>query len=286
MFDDKTFVDDGDRRIHDEVFIQSIDRKDRLARFLISGLGIPEADAREEELMADILNQLLRDDDPAEAEIYEDAVIFLAEQEEDPPMPEFDARGARANSLYDRQKAKTYIDSYWKSYNPSYPSFKSGGGDCTNFVSQVLYAGGMPWADDGNPANHRKVTNWYCKPGATSKDSERRISFSWKLAALFKAHWIKRAEAHRLLSYSGALLNMNYLSKEVYIGDVVQFCYASGVPYHTLAVTGFNRDPQYNVNDIVLASHDVDSNTRSLYRTMLKYPSDYKLRVYNIKKGP
>jgi hypothetical protein len=88
-----------------------------------------------------------------------------------------------------------------------------------------------------------------------------------------------------MYSYTEAIQNINEISNEVFLGDVVQFCYSSGIPYHTLAITGYNMDPEYNVRDIVLASHDIDSNNRSLYRTMLKYPSDYKLRVYNIKMG-
>lgn len=190
-----------------------------------------------------------------------------------------------ANSFYDRKKAKAYVDAYWNNYNPAYPSFSNGGGDCTNFVSQVLYAGGMPWSDDKNPTNHKKSVNWYCKPGAAASDSEQRITFSWKIAAVFKTHWIKRAARNRIFSYTEVIQSINELSGSVLLGDVVQFCYSGGVPYHTLVVTGYNRDPEYNIRDIVLASHDIDSNTRSLYRTMLKYPSDYKLRVYNIKLG-
>ncbi len=287
MFYDNISVNDSDRRIHDEVFIQGIDRKERIKRFLTAKLGIDEASARDEVLAAEILEQLLREDNPMVDGILEDAVIFICELgEEDPNIPAFETRGTRiANNFYDRSKAKAYIDKYWKNYNPAYPSFSHGGGDCTNFVSQVLYAGGMPWADDRNPANHKKSINWYCKPGATAKDSEKRITFSWKIAAVFKAHWINRVEVHNMYSYADAIKNMSNLSREVFLGDLVQFCYSSGVPYHTLAITGYNRDPEYNVRDIVLASHTIDSNTRSLYRTMLKYPSDYKLRVYNIKKG-
>jgi len=286
MFNDKTIVNDAGRRIHDEVFIESIDRRERIRRFLTAKLGIDDVSARDEQLAADMLEQLLREDNPLVNEILGDAVIFLSELEDDDAyIPVFGNRSGRANSFYDRSKAKAYIDAYWKNYNPAYPSFSHGGGDCTNFISQVLYAGGLPWADDNNPANHRKSVNWYCKPGATNKDSEKRITFSWKIAAVFKAHWIKRVELHKMYSYTEAIRNMNELSGEVFLGDVVQFCYSSGVPYHTLAVTGFNRDPEYHVRDIVLTSHDIDSNTRSLYRTMLEYPADYKLRVYNIKKG-
>lgn len=285
MFDDETTVNDIDRRIHDEVFIHSIDRRETIRRFLIGKLGIEDTSARDEGIAAEVLEQLVREDNPLISEIQEEVHIFLSELDESFNIPVVWNRSERANSFYDRSKAKAYIDAYWKNYNPEYPSFHQGGGDCTNFVSQVLYAGGMPWADDKNPANHKLSSNWYCKPGATSKDSERRITFSWKIAAVFKAHWIKRADVHSIYSYSEAIRTMNELSGEVFLGDVVQFCYSNGVPYHTLAITGYNRDPEYNVRDIVLASHTIDSNNRSLYRTMLKYPSDYKLRVYNIKLG-
>lgn len=282
MYEEKDGIEDIDRRIHDEVFIQSIDRRERITRFLAGALGVDETSARDEVLAADILWQLLREDNPVADAVLEDAIIFLSEQEEHTAELEREAYRGSIISFYDRARAKQYIDTYWKKYNTAYPAFSHGGGDCTNFVSQVLLAGGVPWVDDSNPVNSRKSYNWYCKPGATSKDSERRITFSWKLAAVFKAHFIKRVAAHNMLSYSEAISNMNGLSEGVFIGDVVQFCYSGGVPYHTLAVTGFNIDPEYHVKDIVLASHDIDSNNRSLYRTMLKYPSDYKLRVYNI----
>ena len=282
MFDENTPNTDSDRNIHDEVLADIIERKEKVVRFLSSKLGIDSVTARDVKLAADILLQLLREENPWLDELG-DAEVFISEWADE----ENDEKVQRGNKnvFYDRAKAKAYIDTYWKSYNPAYPSFKKGGGDCTNFISQVLYAGGMPWSDDGVPANHKKSTNWYCKPGATSKDSERRITFSWKIAAVFKAHWIKRAARHRIFSYTEAIQSINELSGSVFLGDVVQFCYSSGVPYHTLAVTGYNRDPEYNIRDVVLASHDIDSNTRSLYRTMLKYPSDYKLRVYNIKLG-
>jgi len=286
MFDDKTTVNDTEWRIHDEVFIQSIDRRERITKFLTAKLGIDDASARDERFANQILEQLLRDESPLINEILEDVIIFLSELDnEDFYISVSENRGERLNNPYDRSKAKAYIDTYWKNYNPAYPSFHQGGGDCANFVSQVLYSGGMPWADDKNPANHKKSTNWYCKQGATSKDSEKRITFSWKIAAVFKAHWIKRVEMHKMYNYTEAIQNMNEISKETFLGDVVQFCYSNGVPYHTLVITGFARDPEYNIRDIVLASHDIDSNNRSLYRTMLKYPSDYKLRVYNIKMG-
>jgi hypothetical protein len=44
---------------------------------------------------------------------------------------------------YNGANAAAYADTYWSNYNPQYPSFANSGGDCTNFVSQALYAGGL-----------------------------------------------------------------------------------------------------------------------------------------------
>jgi putative amidase-like protein len=50
---------------------------------------------------------------------------------------------ASAASAYDGAAAAAYADTYWQNYNPAWPSFANQGGDCTNFVSQALYAGGI-----------------------------------------------------------------------------------------------------------------------------------------------
>lgn len=43
---------------------------------------------------------------------------------------------------YDYAAMATYAETYWKNYNPAYRSFNAVGGDCTNYLSQVLKAGG------------------------------------------------------------------------------------------------------------------------------------------------
>ena len=48
-----------------------------------------------------------------------------------------------AASAYNGAAAAAYADTYWQNYNPAFPSFAKRGGDCTNFVSQALYAGGI-----------------------------------------------------------------------------------------------------------------------------------------------
>jgi hypothetical protein len=50
---------------------------------------------------------------------------------------------ASAASGYNGAAAAAYADAYWQNYNAAWPSFANSGGDCTNFVSQALYAGGI-----------------------------------------------------------------------------------------------------------------------------------------------
>ena len=45
---------------------------------------------------------------------------------------------------YDREKAVAYAHKWAYGRNPAYGDFSEMGGDCTNFVSQCLHAGGAP----------------------------------------------------------------------------------------------------------------------------------------------
>ena len=45
--------------------------------------------------------------------------------------------------MYNRQKAVEYAFEWWNKRNPNFYDFDDLGGDCTNFVSQCLYFGGI-----------------------------------------------------------------------------------------------------------------------------------------------
>ena len=55
---------------------------------------------------------------------------------------------------YDRQKAVAYAREWAYGRNPAYYDFSTLGGDCTNFASQVLYAG-------TGTMNFTPVTGWF-----------------------------------------------------------------------------------------------------------------------------
>lgn len=50
---------------------------------------------------------------------------------------------ANAAGTYNSTNAVNYAKKYWNNYNPNYRNFNSVGGDCANFVSQCLKAGGL-----------------------------------------------------------------------------------------------------------------------------------------------
>jgi hypothetical protein len=73
---------------------------------------------------------------------------------------------------YDRLKVQTYAKTWWNSFNPNYLFF--GQDDCTNFVSQCLFAGNAPMYYTGK----RELGWWY-----QGKSGNREFwSFSWAVA--------------------------------------------------------------------------------------------------------
>src|SRR5690625_5397087 len=55
-----------------------------------------------------------------------------------------------SSSTYNREAVVQYAEKWWNSYNSAFPIFEV---DCTNFVSQCVYAGGAPMR--GEPVSYR-----------------------------------------------------------------------------------------------------------------------------------
>lgn len=53
--------------------------------------------------------------------------------------------------LFNVDKAVEYARKYALNYNLDYLTFDEIGGDCTNFISQCLYAGGLPKTNNWHP---------------------------------------------------------------------------------------------------------------------------------------
>lgn len=73
--------------------------------------------------------------------------------------------------IYDRIRAVQYAELWWQNPNPKYEEFEV---DCTNFVSQCIFAGGAPM----NYTGKRDLGWWY----AGKKGNQELWSFSWAVA--------------------------------------------------------------------------------------------------------
>ncbi len=101
--------------------------------------------------------------------------------------PDEDAASLLAISYYpdyDVSKAVAYSEQYWENYNPAYANFNNLGGDCANFTSQSIYAGGMP----------QVVTKPYSNDGWYYKTSTDR-SATWTGANNLH-HWMRDNRGH------------------------------------------------------------------------------------------
>lgn len=145
---------------------------------------------------------------------------------------------------YDRERAVEYAKKWALSRNPLFFDFTGGGGNCTNFVSQCLLAGGLvadPTETFGwyyNSLNERApawtgVTEFYeflCGIGDFAPKNTRRGPFA--------------SEVGR---------------ERVEIGDVVQLADMRGRFYHSLLVSGFSTN-----GDILVCAQSNDALDRPL----------------------
>jgi hypothetical protein len=89
---------------------------------------------------------------------------------------------------YDREAAVTYAARYALDYNPAFGNWAKGGGDCANFVSQCLYAGGLPMKRMG-------LRQWYYD---TPNAKYKMATSSWKGAQSLRVFLQHNQEEPRL----------------------------------------------------------------------------------------
>lgn len=172
--------------------------------------------------------------------------------------------------VYNPTLAIGYAHLYAFDYNPAYPDYSNvePGGDCANFISQCLHAGGMPMvgynADDA-------LRNWFCRSDYLWDIS--KISRSWRGAYYFFIYWSAHAKASR--EFMNDSLTIPELNQELLAyaspGDPINLIHASGSVYHTLLITDVTSD------NIYCAAH-----TNDTVATPLTHYNPYKLKIYKL----
>ncbi|WP_040949612.1 amidase domain-containing protein [Gorillibacterium massiliense] len=163
--------------------------------------------------------------------------------------------------VYDRQKAAQYADRWWETFNPAFLHFEV---DCTNYVSQCIFAGGAPM----NYTGKRESGWWY--HGQNSK--EELWSFSWAVADSLR----------RFLSGSelkgGLRADRVESPKDLAPGDVIAYSWDGGRYGHSTFVTDRTADGMPLVN-----AHTVSSKHRYWdYRDSYAWTPNTKYAFFHI----
>ncbi|NLC16799.1 MAG: amidase domain-containing protein [Clostridiales bacterium] len=137
--------------------------------------------------------------------------------------------------LYNRQAALQYAKKWAYSRNPKYYDFSNLGGDCTNFISQCVFAG-------INVMNFTPVTGWYYI-------SPSNRAASWTAAEYFFKFIIN----NKGVGPQAVQTSQDHLIE----GDIIQLSFKDNIFSHSLFVVSVTPE-------ITIATHTFDSYDRPL----------------------
>ncbi|MEG0774028.1 amidase domain-containing protein [Clostridium sp.] len=184
--------------------------------------------------------------------------------------------------VYNRNAAKAYAEAYALSPNTKqYPLFKDD--DCTNFISQVLRAGGMMMI--GN--DYTKFQNWFCY--TNNPRNLAQISLTWRSARYFRRHWgnengigSNAAREYKEMKLLDAIANFQGLYNILEIGDVIQYGdpKKGNLPYHTQVIHAKGYNTVKGRNDLFMAQHTANRKNVSLYEYFSLLKDKDRRRIY------
>ena len=144
---------------------------------------------------------------------------------------------------YNRQKAIDYARKWALDRNSVYHDYENYGGDCTNFISQCLRAGEIPFDESGSDST--KKWYWY---------SDAKRTPSWTSAKPFVTYLIGNNK-QGTKNYGVYATFCRY--EELELGDLVQKR-INGVLTHTMIVTSKVFDVDGELTDHLICQHSYD----------------------------
>lgn len=146
---------------------------------------------------------------------------------------ERESSGISPLSSYSASDAIAYAREYALDYNDNYESWTiAQGGDCANFASQCLYAGGKPMNGTcSSSGRYTDTTKWFHLQFGTLIKSYGYTT-TWINCGDFKRYWQGKCSGYYLKS------SLPDLIETCSAGDIVQLCNEDTiVPYHTIIIT-------------------------------------------------
>ncbi len=165
--------------------------------------------------------------------------------------------------LYNRMNAIRYASRWALSRNPDYPNYSGhgGGGDCTNFISQCLFAGGWSFILGGKGDGDA----WWSNNGANTK--------TWSSAAWF----------YDFLDDSPRVSRCQ--EDDLDLGDVVMMQGVDfGHPDHAMMVTHITwlSTPDGQQRQVSLSYHSTDTLNNPLREIKSRYAADTKYYYFKV----
>ena len=137
---------------------------------------------------------------------------------------------------YERASAISYARKWALSRNPNYYNFDKLGGDCTNFVSQCIFAG-------SNQMNFSKINGWYYNNLNDRSPAWTGVDFFYKFLT-----------TNTGLGPYSAIIDKS----QIMPADIIILGKNNSDLYHSLIVTNVIN------NEILVASHTFDTLDRPL----------------------
>ncbi len=168
---------------------------------------------------------------------------------------------------YNNAEAVRYALTHALAPNPEFifiPDRNDGGGDCSNFISQCLQAGGAPFAYGTSP--------WWYRVNGTSK-SDHSWSISWAVA--HSLYWtLKVRHQSRLGGLKAQEVNDMQLLE---LGDLIQYEDSKGAIYHSAMVTAFTIDKGMRIP--LISQHTINGRNITHYKPKAKKMHFMKIEV-------
>ena len=141
---------------------------------------------------------------------------------------------------YNREKACHYALEWAYKRNPAYLDFSELGGDCTNFISQCLFAG-------SGIMNYTPVYGWYYNSANDRTASWTGVAYLYNFLTSNKKQGVFASDT---------------TIEHILPGDIIQLGDSSNRYYHSLLVTEAGKNP--GVQDILVTTHSYDVRNRPL----------------------
>lgn len=134
---------------------------------------------------------------------------------------------------YNRKEAYEYAKKWAYARNPKYYNYDLIGGDCTNFISQCIFAG-------CNQMNYSKDKGWYYINGNNKSPSWTGVEFLYEFLINNK---------------DSGPCGIETTIDKLYIGDIIQLNFDGDKFSHSLVVIQNSN----NINNTLVSAHTFDT---------------------------